>query len=638
MSSTGRRRLAAILAADVAGYTRLVEQDTDGTVAAWKAARDGVIKPLVAEKSGRIIKFTGDGFLVEFPSVQDAVACAIALQEKLAAGSLKFRMGLNIGDITDDGGDVHGEGVNIAARLEALAEPGGICISGDVYAQVRNRIIAPYTDLGEREVKHISQPVRVYSIAAGGPEGGVAASQPTARPSRRNDITGKRGVWISAGVGMAMVIAVAAAWVFTDRTGARQGATETASPPPAAKPISVPSRPDKPTIAVLPFNNFSTDKQQDYFSDGLTEDLITDISKISGLAVIARYSTFSYKGQTPDVREVGRALGATHVVEGSVRKVGSVVRITVQLIDAADGRHVWAERYDRNLTDVFAIQDELIGRIVEVLSLKLTNRDKRLLARRGTSNLQAYDAYMRGREKEGSFSKAAYGEARDFYEKAIALDSHYAEAYAHLAQVLTLSAQYGWVDDVETTYRKSLELAETAVEFGPDSPFAHWSLGRILSRPPVTQYGRAIVEFEKAVALDPNYADSYGYLGLVYAYSGHPEKSAAYIDKAMRINPIHPFWYHHVLGASLYLLKDFQGAVKEFTIATDQNSTAFFVREWLAAALAMAGKVEDAEWQISELIGMGHQRTLQEIKDQSPMTDTKYRDLYFTGLGKAGFK
>jgi adenylate cyclase len=319
--SPDRRRLAAVLAADVAGYTRLMEQDTDGTVAAWKAARDDVIEPIVADHAGRIVKLTGDGFLVEFPAVQDAVKCAIALQEGLAASTLDFRMGVNLGDIVDDGHDIHGEGVNIAARIEALADAGGISISGSVHEQVRNRIDAAYEDRGEHEVKHVSAPVRVYAIRL----------------------------------------------VSSDS----EKLTE-ATPPPL---------PDKPSVAVLPFDNMSGDPEQNYFADGITEDIITEISKIDALFVISRNSTFTYKGKTAKAQDICRDLGVRHVVEGSVRKSGDRVRVTAQLIDGKSGGHIWAERFDRALVDIFAVQDEITEQIVRALEVNLVDEARARLAR-----------------------------------------------------------------------------------------------------------------------------------------------------------------------------------------------------------------------------------------------------------------
>ena len=296
-----QRRLAAILAADVAGYTRLIETDTDGTVEAWQDAREDVIRPRVSDHSGKIVKLTGDGFLVEFPTVQDAVNCAIAMQQGLADSSLNFRMGVNLGDIVDDGEDIHGEGVNLAARLEGLAEPGGIVISGGVYDQVKNRIDADYEDMGLQKVKNVSAPVQAYRVRQQKMDGDAAAP--------------------------------------------RQGITTEVF--------------DRPAVAVLPFDNMSGDEEQEYFADGITEDIITELAKWGWFPVIARNSTFAYKGQSPDIRKVADELGARYVVEGSVRKSGNRVRITAQLIDAVTGHHVWAERYDRDLTDVFAVQDEI---------------------------------------------------------------------------------------------------------------------------------------------------------------------------------------------------------------------------------------------------------------------------------------
>jgi len=324
--------------ADVAGYTRLVEEDTDGTVAAWTAARADVIDPAIGAHSGHIVKFTGDGFLAEFSSVQGAVNCAIDLQRDLAASPLGFRIGVSLGDVIDDGTDIHGEGVNIAARIEALAEPGGICVSGDVYNQVRNRIDATFTDMGEHTVKHVSSPVRVYR-------------------------------WVEV-------------------------ASDTI--PGEANPDDVPALPDKPSIVVLPFTNMSGDPEQEYFSDGITEDIITELSRFRSLFVIARNSSFHYKGQSPRVQDVGHELGIHYVVEGSVRKAGNRVRITAQLVEAESGNHLWAERYDRDLENIFDVQDEVVQEIAASVpgQLNVAAMDR---ARRGPAeSLSAYDCLLRG--------------------------------------------------------------------------------------------------------------------------------------------------------------------------------------------------------------------------------------------------
>ena len=323
MDEDGRhKRLSAILIADVAGYTRLIEQDTDGTVAAWQAARAEVIDPAIAEHAGRVVKLTGDGFLAEFPTVLQA---AISMQEQFANSPLEFRMGVNLGDIVDDGDDIHGEGVNIAARIEGLAEPGGICISGGVYDQVRNRIEHGFEDMGEHVVKHVSAPVRVYGLQVEIAESGPAQMKPSDLPL-----------------------------------------------------------PDKPSIAVLPFENMSGDPEQQYFSDGITEDIITDLSKASGLFVIARNSVFTYRGRAVKVQDVSRDLGVRYVLEGSVRKAGNRVRVTAQLIDGSSGGHLWAERYDRDLTDIFEVQDAVTQQIVAALK-----RSRSVRPRNPSSSVQA---------------------------------------------------------------------------------------------------------------------------------------------------------------------------------------------------------------------------------------------------------
>jgi adenylate cyclase len=437
-----KRRLAAILAADVAGYTRLMENDTDGTVAAWQDAREEVIKPNVAAYSGKIVKLTGDGFLVEFPTVQDAVNCAITMQHGLVSSSLNFRMGINMGDIVDDGEDIHGEGVNVAARLEGLAEPGGICISGDVYNQVRNRIDANFEDRGEQEVKNVSAPVKVFAIRLQDPAG-VSAS--------------------------------------------------------AAQNIA-----DKPSIAVLPFDNLSGDPEQEYFSDGMAEDLITDFSKISNLYVAARNSSFLFKGQMPDVRDVAEKLGVAYVLEGSVRKMGERLRTNAQLIDAADGDHLWAERYDGNMDEIFDFQDRIRAEIVAALELKLTPYDKALSGRKPTDNLEAYDLFLKGRASYHRYTPELLLEGRACLEKAIEIDPEFADAhgwlsYCHFQGWATLWP--GFDDSLE----RAIELAERGVALDGSSAIALTRLGWIQNF--LRRYDSAIANLEKAIALAPDSAD-----------------------------------------------------------------------------------------------------------------------------------
>jgi adenylate cyclase len=394
--------------------------------------------------------------------------------------------------------------------------------------------------------------------------------------------------------------------------------------------------PDKPTIAVLPFTNMSGDAEQEYFADGMTEDLITDISKISSIDVIARNSTFSYKGQAPDVREVGRDLGASHVIEGSIRKAGNTVRITIQLIDALDGKHVWAERYDRELKDVFVIQDEVIREIIIALSLKLTPEEEVRIVKHGTENLEAYDLYMRGRQQGGFFNKEGNVEAQHFYEQAIALDSNFAEAWAHLAQIHTLNGQFGWVDDIVAADKRALELVEKSIELDPNIPATRFAYSRILARNSIGQHIRAIAEAKKTIEMDPNYADAYAYLGQLFTVTGRAEKSIEPITTAMRINPNFPFWYYYTYGFAHFFMKDYDVAVEFIEKAIDRNPNVIFIRTAYASALAMAGRQDDAEWQIEELYVLGFNKTLDEYMGENVIHDPAYRDLFREGLAKAG--
>jgi len=617
------RRLAAILAADVAEYSRLMHEDEEATIAAWQSARHDIIDPVIATHDGRIVKHTGDGFMAEFVTVTTAVNCAVDLQSRLSDCPLNFRIGVNLGEIVADEDDIHGDGVNIAARLEGLADPGGICISGSVYDQIHHKIDLGYDDLGEQMVKNIDSPVRVYRILSG---------EETDAPSHtlKNPATGRRK---PLGIAAAVAVLIAAIGIGLWWYQPRIERVESVKPETTAT-----IRSDKPSIAVLPFENMSNDKDQEYFSDGLTEDLITDISKVSGVRVISRNSTFSYKGQSPDVRAVAKDLGVTHVIEGSVRKAGGTVRITVQLIDAGDGNHIWAERYDRKLKDIFAVQDEVVGKIIAQLAVKLTEDEKNRLTRHETENIEAHDLLMRGRQQESFFTPAASAEAVEYYKRAIALDPEYAEAYAHLSILKGLIATFGNVKNADEMIEEALKYAEKAVALDPNLPLTQFALGRLLARPQVAQYLRAIEAFNKAIALNPNYVDSYANLAFVSTFTGNAARAKDLIETAMRMNPHYPFWYLFARAQTHYLLGDFDKAVEDLTEASERNPTVVFVRYWLAAALAQAGKIDDAEWAVEELLGMGHTGTREHYVNKNPITFPAYREKLDEGLKKAGLK
>ncbi len=480
MSESGRnRRLSAILAADVAGYTKLVEQDTDGTVAAWKAARTETVDPAVAKHSGRLVKLTGDGFLAEFSTVQDAVACAIAMQDGLWSSPLDFRMGINLGDVVDDGEDIHGEGVNIAARIEALAPPGGINISGLVYEAVRNRIEATFEDLGEQEVKHVSAPVRVFSVST------------------------------------------------LD--------TEIESDGDVAAALTLP---DKPSIAVLPFVNMSDDPEQEFFADGIAEDVITTLSCFRSLFVIARNSSFTYKGNAVDITQVSRELGVRYVVEGSVRKAGNRVRVTAQLIDALSGNHLWADRFDGTLEDVFDLQDRITEQIVLAVAPEVEAHERERARRKPPENLDAWELFQRGLWHFYKITADDNLEARQLFQRATDLDPNFSSPHAGVAYTHFFDRIQGYVDDPDASLIQGLAVAERAVALDDKDAFAQYVLGRLLNFN--AQSDRAIATLEKAVALNPNYAQGHYALGSALNWDGRAEEAVPKLDLAMRLSPQDP--------------------------------------------------------------------------------------------------
>ncbi|MEE9479700.1 MAG: adenylate/guanylate cyclase domain-containing protein, partial [Kiloniellales bacterium] len=408
------RRLTTILAADVVGYSRLMGEDEAGTLVALKAHREAAINPKIAAHNGRIVKLMGDGLLTEFASVVEAVACAVEIQGAMAERNaevpedrrIQFRIGINVGDVMVEGDDIYGDGVNIAARLEGLAEPGGICVARNVFNQVKGKIDTAFEDLGEKEVKNIAEPVQVYRVSLSLPE--TAALK-----------TGKTAPTLAL--------------------------------------------PDKPSIAVLPFDNMSGDPDQAYFSDGMTEDIITELARFRSLFVIARNSSFAFRDRTTDVAEIGRQLGVQYVVEGSVRKAGNRVRVTAQLIDAATANHIWAERYDRDLDDIFAVQDEVVRTVVATLAGRLEQAGRESAKQKPPSNLGAYDFFLRGRNHFYHMTCSDNRTAQEMFAKAIELDPGYAPAHAGLAKSNFLDWFGGWSADLQASRQRGVALAEKAV-------------------------------------------------------------------------------------------------------------------------------------------------------------------------------
>jgi adenylate cyclase len=613
------RRLAAILSADVVGYSRLMGADEAGTLGALIAHRKELIDPKIAEHNGRIVKLMGDGALVEFASVVEAVHCAVAIQEGMAERNtgvaddrrIAFRIGINVGDVIVEADDIYGDGVNVAARLEGLAEPGGICVSRAVRDQVRDKLDLALDDLGEVEVKNIARPVRAFRVRA---EPGVVAAT-TKRPR-------KAWLWPAfaavAAVGAAMLGAVAWWQPWTRDT----------------ESVSIERPSDLPAIAVLPFDNMSGDPAQDYFSDGITEDLITDLSRISGLFVIARTTMFSYKGKPITVRQVGDELGVQYVLEGSVRKAGNRVRINAQLINVRGGHHVWADRFDRELTDVFALQDEVTQRIVSALAVKLTVQEEERLNQAAKAHPEAYDTLLRGLERLRRYTREANAEARLLFEKAISLDPEFARAYADLAYTRAIDVVSGWSDDPDEDVQRAAELIDNAIALDDSIPQVHFARSvvyRLQGR-----HDEAIAAARQAVAFDPNYADGYAVLAISLNYVGRPEEGLAAIQTAMRLNPRHPFFYVWIKGQAYFLMEDYTGAVAEFENVVESNPHFPRGHLMLAAAYGQVGRIDDAEWAATEVLTLLPDFSIEKARQTTPYKNPADMERYIEGLRKAG--
>ncbi len=575
------RRLAAILATDVVGYSRLIRADEEGTIAALTALRADLIDPKIAEHHGRIVKLMGDGMLAEFASVVNAVRAAVETQQAEAEHNsdlpedkrIVFRVGVNLGDVVIDGDDIHGDGVNVAARLEGLAEAGGICISGSVYDQVRDRLDLAFEDMGEQEVKNIDRPVRVHR------------------------------------------------W-----TGAA------ADPMPGTEAERVLPLPEKPTIAVLPFANLSGDPEQEYFADGISEDIITGLSKNPDVSVISRNSTFSYKGKPVRVREVSEDVGAQYVLEGSVRKAGQRIRVSAQLVDAASDRHLWAERYDRDLDDIFVVQDEVVGSIVHALgatdgALEKSARQRSIES--SVTNLSAYDCYLQGRAHFYRHGDSGFEEAQVLYEKAIALDPGFARAYSALA-VLHFVRFISFNASFESIERKVLDLALQSVRLDPDDYRAHWVLGRLYVHQ--GQHAQGLADFDRALRINPNDANLLANSGRALVYAGRAEEAVVRCKRAIQLNPNCPDWYWWQLGFSYFHLGRYEDALEalERMTAPDQS------RRLLAAVYAHLGQLDEGRHKAEEFMKLVPNFSIREWAKTEPYTDPSELERYVDGLRKAG--
>ena len=582
------RRLAAILAADVAGYSRLMGVNEEGTLADLKGHRRAVIDPNITEHRGRIVKTTGDGFLVEFASVVDAVRCAVDIQRQMternaavpAERRIEFRIGLNVGDIIIDDKDIYGDGVNIAARLEALAAPGGICVSRVVRDQVRDKLDFSFEDMGEQQVKNIARPVRTHRV----------------------------------------LIDAAAAQSDT--------ASSMGSP---ARPM-----PQRPSIAVLPFANMSGDAEQEYFSDGITEDIITNLSRNHSFFVISRSTSFTYKGPAIDVAKVARDLGVRYVLEGSVRRAGNRVRITAQLIEAASGHHLWADRYDRELADVFAVQDEIALSITGAIAPGIISAEIQQAQRKDPGQLDAWDRTMRAHWHIRRFTREDLAQARGLLDEAIALDPTNSMALSDLAFAHHFEAVFGWGDAPAESHARLGEAARKAVAADDGDAMAHTALAifDLFSG----RHDEARRRLNRALDLDPNSMFARGYLGASYAFGGDYETALPHLEEALRLSPRGPLLviWHLCEGWAALTAERYEEAVAFATQAGEANPEFPDIYAVLAAGNGQLGRLAAARAALDQLLRRMPGLTASDERLDRPFARAADRERFIEGLRKAG--
>jgi adenylate cyclase len=584
------RRLAAVLAADVAGYSRIMGIDEEGTLARLKAVRKALVDPAIAKYRGRIVKTTGDGTLVEFASAVDAVRSAVEVQRSMAEQNaavpqdqmIQFRIGIHVGDIIIDDNDIFGDGVNIAARLEGIAEPGGVCLSDDAYRQIRGKVEIACDDLGPQTLKNIAEPMRAWRVQLGG------QSSATVNPGSL--------------AGRAPTLAL----------------------------------PDKPSIAVLPFQNMSGDPEQEYFADGISEDIITGLSKLRWFFVIARNSSFTYKGKAVDVKRAARELGVRYVLEGSVRKGGNRVRITAQLIDAATSNHVWADRYDGDLTDIFALQDEITKKVIAAIEPKLLEAEGVRSQGRSPEDLGAWDMLMQANSLIWRLNKTEGEAAIAILKQAVEHYPDYAPAHSMLAFAMLMSRWFGWTL-VAPQVKDAATLAARAAELDDSDPWAHLALAYVAHT--MRRTDDAKQEYQRAIDLNPNFATAHGYLGLTLALAGRTDEATAHLEQAIRMSPHDPqnAIFNNALAVAHYLAGQYTEAVSFARKAIQQRDGIIAGHRIYVASLAQVGQVEEARTALQRLTELQPNISIawcEQYTGYTPGPMTKFLE----GMRKAGLE
>jgi len=578
------RRLVAILAADVVGYSQHMGADDTGTLERLMSLRKELVQPQIAEHSGRTVKLMGDGLLAEFPSVVEAVQCAVDIQQAMNGREadlpdeqrIRLRIGVNLGDIIIEGSDMFGDGVNVAARLESQADPGGICISSVVCDQIRHKIDAEFVSAGIKELKNIAEPMEIWNWS---PSSGHYGTFPAGRLQL----------------------------------------------------------PDKPSIAVLPFTNMSGDPDQEYFSDGISEDIITDLSKIASLFVIARNSSFAYKGTAINVSKVAGELGVRYVLEGSVRRADNRVRITAQLIDAETGGHLWADRFDRKLEDIFALQDDVTRHIVRALQVTLSDDEQARLADGGTTSIEAYDCFLRGREIIFGASRAdfeTFTQSIAQFQRAIQIDPNYAIAYGELTRAYLLDYQADWSGDPDQSLLEAGRAAELAIKKDENESVAHYAAAVVAMFN--KEFERWAAEVETALTLNPNFALANNAQGLLHVFAGDPKDAIPHIERAMRLDPGYYQQYLHFLGTAYLVAGEYQDAVDTFKKRISLMPDTDLSRSFLAAALGHLGRVDEARQAWRELADINPEYSFEKHIDRLPFKNLADAERIADGLHEAG--
>ena len=619
------RKLTVILHADVVGYSRLASDDEDATHRRLKEYLE-LIDNLVSSYHGRIVNTAGDAVLAMFDAVVDAVSCAVAIQHDLAAKNkdiadsrkVQFRIGVNLGDVIEDGGDIYGDGVNIAARLEGLAEPGGICVSEQVYMAAGSMLALDFQDIGVQAVKNIAEPVQTYRTQL---KPGAEPPPPSERQKPVGISKSRRRSVIAALVIMLVIAGGVLAWL-------KPWAPREA---PASAERMVYPLPDKPSIAVLPFNNLSGDPEKDYFVDGFTEDIITDLSQFSELFVIAKSSTFTYRDKKVTVGQVAEELGVRYVLDGSVRMTETDLLVTTQLINATSGKNIWAERYERPLAEFHAIQSDVLEQIVSTVAERVENLGLRIASRKQTENLNAYEHVLQGYDLVFRWNIENNEQARMHFEKAIELDPLYARAYSGLGFTHNIDFVRHWSEDLELSLEKARKASLKAISLNDSDNRPYVVLGWAYING--GQYDKGVTELNKGISLNPNDAGVLARSGYAFTYYGEFEQAIDQAERAMRINPFHPGYYYDVLAWAQYFLQRYDDALRTMSQVSEPNMVG---HRTLAAIYARLGKMERAQYHAKKILELDPDFILSNYAESQPFKFPEHLEFHLESLRLAG--